>query len=48
MLDVPGAVMETDVNYLLNPLHPDFASITISAPHRFEFDLRLHGRHSAT
>lgn len=44
VLEVPSAVMETDVNYLLNPLHPDFASIAISAPHRFEFDLRLLGR----
>ena len=44
VLGVPSAAMETDVNYLLNPLHPDFASINISAPHRFEFDLRLLGR----
>jgi len=44
VLEVPSAVIETESNYLLNPLHPDFALITIAAPRPFQFDLRLLAR----
>jgi RES domain-containing protein len=41
ILQVPSAIIETDSNFLLNPAHPDFASITMEPPRPFEFDLRL-------
>jgi RES domain-containing protein len=40
-LQVPSAVVPHHVNYLLNPGHPDFASLTIAAPERFALDPRL-------
>lgn len=43
ILQVPSAIIDTESNYLLNPLHPDFASITIGKPQAFKFDLRLVG-----
>jgi RES domain-containing protein len=44
VLEVPSAVIETESNYLLNPRHRDFASITISATRSFTFDTRLLDR----
>jgi RES domain-containing protein len=41
VLQVPNAVIPRESNYLLNPHHPDFASIRISPPESFEFDARL-------
>ena len=41
VLEVPNAIIVTESTYLLNPRHTDFASIRISKPQRFEFDLRL-------
>jgi RES domain-containing protein len=41
VLEVPSAVIEEEVNYLLNPQHDDFRSIDISAPRPFKLDLRL-------
>jgi RES domain-containing protein len=41
VLQVPSAIIETEANYLLNPLHASFASITISKPVPFELDPRL-------
>lgn len=41
VLEVPSAVIKTDVNYLLNPLHADFHAIRVMDPQSFEFDLRL-------
>ena len=40
-LRVPSAVAPHHVNYLLNPAHPDFATLTIAAPERFALDPRL-------
>lgn len=40
-LQVPSAVAPHHVNYLLNPAHPDFASLSIAAPERFALDPRL-------
>jgi RES domain-containing protein len=41
VLCVPSAVTRVEVNYLLNPAHPDFPSIEIGAPLPFEIDVRL-------
>lgn len=41
VLEVPGAVIETDSNYLLNPHHADFHAIRVMDPQPFELDLRL-------
>jgi RES domain-containing protein len=40
-LAVPSAVVEGETNYLINPLHPDFASAPKSAPVSYLFDPRL-------
>jgi RES domain-containing protein len=41
VLEVPGAVIEADANYLLNPHHPHFRAVRVREPQRYEFDLRL-------
>lgn len=41
VLAVPSVVIPTEMNYLLNPLHPAFARIAISKPEAFVTDLRL-------
>jgi RES domain-containing protein len=41
VLAVPSSVIPDERNYLLNPLHPDFARITFSSPKPFWFDPRL-------
>ncbi|MEW6682036.1 MAG: RES domain-containing protein [Nitrospirota bacterium] len=41
VLAVPSAVVEHHTNYLINPEHPHFPTITRSSPQPFEFDLRL-------
>ena len=38
---VPSAVIPAEMNYLVNPLHPDFRRIRIGKPQRFGTDLRL-------
>jgi len=38
---VPSAIVVEEWNYLLNPLHPDFAKLKLSAPKPFDFDRRL-------
>jgi RES domain-containing protein len=43
VLEVPSAVVESESNYLVNPGHPDFASLVIDPPHPFTFDPRLLG-----
>ncbi len=40
-LQVPSAVAPHHVNYLLNPAHPDFPTLTIAAPEPFALDPRL-------
>jgi RES domain-containing protein len=40
VLRVPSAVVIGEMNYLLNPAHPDFAKIAIS-PQKFRIDKRL-------
>jgi RES domain-containing protein len=41
VLDVPSAVTPTERNYLLNPAHPDFASIGVTDIQPFQFDPRM-------
>lgn len=41
VLQVPSAIVETEANYLLNPMHASFESRTISAPVPFELDARF-------
>jgi RES domain-containing protein len=41
VLEVPSAVIEEEVNYLLNPEHEDFGSIDIGHPRSFRIDPRL-------
>ncbi|MDA0189600.1 MAG: RES domain-containing protein [Proteobacteria bacterium] len=41
VLAVPSAVIPSETNYLLNPLHPSFAKIDIGEPQDFITDLRL-------
>jgi RES domain-containing protein len=40
-LEIPSAVVPTESNYLLNPNHPDFPSITIGPARPYPFDERL-------
>jgi RES domain-containing protein len=41
VLEVPSAIVESESNYLINPAHPDFASLVIEPPQPFTFDPRL-------
>lgn len=41
VLRVPSALVPAEANFLLNPQHPEFASIKISEPEPFAFDQRL-------
>ena len=41
ILKVPSAVITTEYNYLINPNHPDMASVTIKDQRPFLFDSRL-------
>ena len=41
ILEVPSVVVPHESNYILNPRHPDFASIEIGEPIDLEMDARL-------
>jgi RES domain-containing protein len=41
VLAVPSAIIPEEINFVLNPAHPDFAKISISKPAPFAFDPRL-------
>lgn len=43
VLDVPSVIVESETNYLINPVHPDFKSLTIDPPRPFRLDPRLVG-----
>lgn len=43
-LEVPSAVIDGEKNVLLNPMHPDFASIRVQPPKRIEYDERVFRR----
>ncbi|WP_353740192.1 RES family NAD+ phosphorylase [Desulfosarcina widdelii] len=40
-LRVPGVIVPDECNYLLNPQHSGFATITIGSSRRFSIDPRL-------
>ena len=40
-LAVPSAVVPSETNILLNPLHPDFANVVLEKQEPFLFDSRL-------
>ncbi|MDY7001667.1 MAG: RES family NAD+ phosphorylase [Thermodesulfobacteriota bacterium] len=44
VLMVPSAVLPQESNYLLNPVHPDFAGLRALAPRPIDFDPRLISR----
>ena len=41
ILAVPSVIIPDELNYLLNPKHPEFAKIKIEKPTNFTFDPRL-------
>lgn len=41
ILDIPSVVIPEERNYLINPVHPDAASIRAIKQRRFTYDLRL-------
>ena len=41
ILAVPSAIIPQEINYLLNPAHPDFARIQLVGTEDFRFDSRL-------
>ena len=41
VLCVPSAVVVDEVNYLINPLHTNFAQVHIGRARRYRFDARL-------
>jgi len=41
VLRIPSAVIPTEYNYLLNPIHPDFAKIEIREPQILDVDNRF-------
>jgi RES domain-containing protein len=41
VLAVPSAVLPMEMNYLLNPDHPDFRSIDLGEPRASKLDFRL-------
>lgn len=41
VLKVPSALISSECNFILNPLHHDFQKIIISAPEKFCYDPRM-------
>ena len=41
LLCVPSAIIPAEVNYLLNPQHPDFSQVSIRSIEQFRFDSRI-------
>ena len=41
VLALPSAIIPNELNFLLNPAHPDFKQISIRPPEPFAFDPRL-------
>lgn len=41
VLQVPSAIIPEEPNFLINPRHPDAASLTIGTAEPFRFDLRF-------
>jgi RES domain-containing protein len=41
VLGLPSVIIPGELNFVLNPAHPDFKSVSIGKPEPFGFDLRL-------
>jgi RES domain-containing protein len=41
ILAVPSAIVPQELNYLINPLHPQFEQLIIDRPQPFNFDTRM-------
>ncbi len=41
VLKVPSVIIPSEMNYLLNPVHPDFGKLKIYKPRAFRFDPRF-------
>ncbi|MBC7980502.1 MAG: RES family NAD+ phosphorylase [Armatimonadetes bacterium] len=41
VLAIPSIIIPDEINYLINPRHPDFGKIKVSKPKPFNFDRRL-------
>ncbi len=41
VLAVPSVLIPEEINYLLNPAHPDFKKVKIGGPEDFTFDYRI-------
>lgn len=41
VLKAPSALISSECNFILNPLHPDFQKIKISTPEKFCYDPRM-------
>lgn len=41
VLKIPSAIIPEEYNYLINPNHPEFSSISLIRTDRFEFDRRF-------
>ena len=41
ILAVPSAIVPQELNYLINPQHPDFARLIIQPPQFYNFDSRM-------
>lgn len=48
VLQVPSAIIQTESNFLINPAHPSFTAVKISAPSPFNLDIRLLSPHPPT
>ena len=48
VLKVPSAISEHEWNYLLNPVHPDFGLLRLTAPVAFAMDPRVPGAPAAS
>jgi len=41
ILVLPSALVPSEANWLVNPLHPDFAKIRVHRPESFRYDARF-------
>lgn len=41
VLAMPSAAVAAELNFLINPLHPDFKLISLGEPQSLETDMRL-------
>jgi len=48
ILTIPSALASTELNWIINPLHPDFSKIRVHPAEPFEYDPRFFGNPSAS